>query len=105
MSDLAARIRVSALFDGRLQKDLQEFRPTHVISLLDPSLGAHAFPTFASDTVFIQRAFIGDWIERERQGKEARLLVLPCRRRPQHRRRVRGTGNATHAGPGAGRLR
>jgi predicted protein tyrosine phosphatase len=97
MSGLAARIRVSALFNGRLQKDLQDFRPTHVISLLDPTLAAHALPTFASDTVFIQRAFfdgdappsdapnevvvreliafIGDWIARERNGHEARLLV------------------------------
>jgi predicted protein tyrosine phosphatase len=97
MSGLASRIRVSALFNGRLQKDLQDFRPTHVISLLDPTLAAGAIPIFASDTASIQRAFfdierpqsdgpneaivreliafIGDWVDCERGGRTGRLLV------------------------------
>ncbi len=90
-------IKVSALFNGRLQRDLQAFQPTHVISLLDPTLAADAIPTFGGETVFIQRSFfdvetpqsgapneavvseligfIGDWVDRKRRDEAARLLV------------------------------
>jgi predicted protein tyrosine phosphatase len=92
-----AGLKVSALFKGRLQSDLQDFRPTHVISLLDPTLAADAIPRFAGDTAFIQRAFfdreaplsegpnaatvreligfIDGWVDCGRCGREARLLV------------------------------
>lgn len=51
------QIRVSALFDGRLARDLTAFAPTHVVSLLDPSLAAERRPVFAPGPQVFQRSF------------------------------------------------
>lgn len=50
-------IRVSALHDGRLARDLAAYRPTHVVSLLDPSLATDRIPSFGEDIRVFQRAF------------------------------------------------
>jgi predicted protein tyrosine phosphatase len=50
-------IRVSAMFDGRLGRDLTAFAPTHVVSLLDPTLAPERRPVFASGPKVFQRSF------------------------------------------------
>ena len=50
-------IRVSAMFDGRLARDLAAFAPTHVVSLLDPSLAPERRPRFSPGPKVFQRAF------------------------------------------------
>lgn len=50
-------IRVSALHDGRLARDLAAYRPTHVISLFDPSLASEKVPSFDENIRVFQRAF------------------------------------------------
>jgi predicted protein tyrosine phosphatase len=51
------QIRVSAMFDNRLARDLTAFAPTHVVSLLDPSLAAERRPVFALGPQVFQRSF------------------------------------------------
>ena len=50
-------IRVSAMFDGRLGRDLADFAPTHVVSLLDPTLAPERRPVFAEGPRVFQRSF------------------------------------------------
>lgn len=50
-------IRVSALHDGRLARDLAVYRPTHVVSLLDPGLAPEKVPSFDDSAKVFQRAF------------------------------------------------
>lgn len=51
------QIRVSALHDGRLIRDLADYRPTHIVSLLDPSLAPEKVPRFGEAVSVFQRAF------------------------------------------------
>jgi 8-oxo-dGTP diphosphatase len=90
-------IRVSALFRGRLQSDLIEFRPTHVISLLDPSLQPEQIPKFPFNLRVLQLqffdgdnptelppdettvaqiiGFLSEWVEGLHRNDNPRLLV------------------------------
>jgi predicted protein tyrosine phosphatase len=90
-------VRVSALFRSRVRKDLREFRPTHVVSLVDPMAsldivqealdGARHVqgrffdgdaPTGTPIEVGVLRrllSFTGEWAEDVRLEKRARLLV------------------------------
>jgi 8-oxo-dGTP diphosphatase len=94
---IASSIRVSALFRGRLQRDLVEFRPTHVVSLLDPSIATHRIPAFTPSIQVLERrfsdgddpkshplteatvcdivSFAADWVDLRANNEEARLLV------------------------------
>ncbi len=89
-------LRVSALFAGRVHLDVGEFRPTHVVSLLDPSIDLSKVPSFGGASS-LQRQFndgdapsasplteeimreLIDYIERWaallRSGETARMLV------------------------------
>jgi predicted protein tyrosine phosphatase len=50
-------VRVSALHEDRLARDLADLRPTHVVSLVDPSLEAHRRPRFAPEVRSFRRSF------------------------------------------------
>ena len=93
----APPLRVSALFRDRLSADVTEFRPTHVVSLLDPALPPARIPTFPVGTRVLQRQFfdgdfpselppneavvreildfLADWLESHRGDQDARLLI------------------------------
>lgn len=95
--DQAGNIRVSALFRLRLAADLEAFRPTHVVSLVDPTLPDSMLPRLPSGTASIlSRFFDGDsptshppdrsalemlveftggWARQRQSGIPARLLV------------------------------
>jgi len=66
-------IRVSALHDGRLARDLAAYRPTHVVSLFDPSLAAEKIPSFGGDIRVFQRAFF-DVEDSSAEGPIARVV-------------------------------
>lgn len=92
----AEALRVSALFAGRVQADMADYRPTHIVSLLDPAIDPAKVPDFG-ETRALQRRFndgdtptefpltmdlmqeivefLEDWSDRLGAGKEARLLV------------------------------
>lgn len=67
------QIRVSALFDGRLARDMTAFAPTHVVSLLDPSLAVERRPVFAPGPQVFQRSFFD--VEDETADGPARGVV------------------------------
>lgn len=50
-------VRVSALFGGRLARDIADFAPTHVVSLIDPDLAAHRRPVLPTGVALLQRSF------------------------------------------------
>ena len=112
-------IRVSALQDGRLARDLESFRPTHVVSLLDLRLPDHRAPTFTDDFWIFQRrfddveddrsagpvhqviadliAFLRDWVP---SAQDARLLCH-CHMGASRSTAAAYIATALHAGPGA----
>lgn len=53
-------LRVSALFGSRIQKDLIDYRPTHVISLLDPAINPAKVPSFGRIKALQRRFNDGD---------------------------------------------
>jgi len=89
-------LRVSALYGGRVSADLQAFRPTHVVSLLDPALDAAKIPNFGPIATMQRQfpdldtpgaallssqafgdivAFVSGWAAARQRGENARLLV------------------------------
>lgn len=112
-------IRVSALQDGRLGRDLESFRPTHVVSLLDLKLPSHRSPTFGGDFQVFQRRFndvedatadgpvhhaiadlidfLGDWVS----GAEDSRLLCHCHMGASRSTAAAYIATALHAGPGA----
>lgn len=50
-------VRVSALYKGRLARDIDDFAPTHIVSLIDPDLEEHRRPLLPGDAAVIQRPF------------------------------------------------
>jgi len=50
-------LRVSALYGGRLGRDIDDFAPTHIVSLIDPDLEAHRRPVLPAHAAVIQRPF------------------------------------------------
>lgn len=89
-------LRVSALYRGRVREDLELFRPTHVVSLLDPALAPEKIPNFGAipamqrqfydlDTPGVHVLssqmlgeiveFVSGWAAARQRGEEARLLV------------------------------
>lgn len=90
-------VRVSALFGGRLARDIADFAPTDVVSLIDPDLAEARRPQFSDYVRIVQRpffdvdtpaelaanagtirsliAFLSDWTARAASGEAARLLV------------------------------
>ncbi len=92
----AQTLRVSALFAGRIHADVIDYRPTHVVSLLDPAIDPAKVPSFAGTRTLQRRfndgdapaefpltpalmaeivEFLRDWHDRLRSGEAARLLV------------------------------
>jgi predicted protein tyrosine phosphatase len=89
-------LRVSALYRGRLSADLEAFRPTHIVSLLDPALDTAKIPSFGHITT-MQRQFpdldtpgaallssetfgeiidfVSGWAAARQRGEDTRLLV------------------------------
>lgn len=51
------QLRVSALFGGRLARDIDAFAPTHIVSLIDPDLEHHRRPSLPAGVKAIQRPF------------------------------------------------
>ena len=96
LSEPERYVRVSALYEGRVYADFHEFRPTHIISLLDPAIERAKIPSFP-DALLLQRyfndgdkpseypltpdlmleivAFLRDWFTLLQRGAEPRLLV------------------------------
>ncbi|MBN9243774.1 MAG: protein tyrosine phosphatase [Mesorhizobium sp.] len=89
-------LRVSALFAGRVHADVADYRPTHVVSLLDPAIDPAKVPAFGETRTLQRRfndgdaptafplttdlmreivGFLEDWSERLKAGGDARLLV------------------------------
>lgn len=90
-------LRVSALYAGRLGRDLAAFAPTHIVSLIDPDLEPHRRPVLPpgarivqrpfwdverpkersadADTVAALLAFLSDWRDRHAAAEPTRLLV------------------------------
>jgi predicted protein tyrosine phosphatase len=66
-------IRVSAMFDGRLARDMAAFAPTHVVSLLDPSLAPERRPVFEDGPKVFQRSFFD--VEDETQEGPQHIVV------------------------------
>lgn len=56
-SDLWPPLRVSALFSGRLGRDIANWAPTDIVSLIDPDLEAERRPIFPNGVRVIQRPF------------------------------------------------
>lgn len=50
-------VRVSSLYAGRLGRDLAAWRPTHIVSLIDPDLEDHRRPVLPPGVAAIQRPF------------------------------------------------
>jgi predicted protein tyrosine phosphatase len=67
------QIRVSAMFDGRLARDLSAFAPTHVVSLLDPTLAEARRPVFAQGPQVFQRSFF-DVEDEARDGPQHAVI-------------------------------
>jgi predicted protein tyrosine phosphatase len=92
----AQALRVSALFAGRVQADIIDFRPTHIVSLLDPAADQARIPSFG-DARALQRhfndgdmptefpltpklmleiiEFLHDWSDQLKAGETPRLLI------------------------------
>lgn len=60
-------VLVSALSQGRLTTDIERFRPTHVLSLLDPGRPAPEIPGFAPGERWETLRF-ADSLVAEREG-------------------------------------
>jgi len=97
-NDVSARgfLLVSALYGGRVGADLKTFHPTHIVSLLDPTLDTAKIPSFGSiptmqrqfDDLHTPGAhvlstqtlaeiveFVSGWADLRRRSEDARLLV------------------------------
>ncbi|MGE0283101.1 MAG: protein tyrosine phosphatase [Rhizobiaceae bacterium] len=89
-------LRVSALYRGRVSADLETFRPTHIVSLLDPALDQAKIPSFGAVTTMQRKfpdldtpgaallssqmfgeivEFVSGWAAARQRGEDARLLV------------------------------
>ena len=112
-------VRVSKLHGGRLARDLAEHQPTHVISLLDPSLAPEKVPAFDPRIRAFQRSFfdvedetsdgpahravadllefLEGWVP---DAQDARLLSH-CHMGASRSTAAAYLAFATHAGPGA----
>ncbi len=66
-------IRVSKLHDGRLGRDVAALRPTHIVSLLDPSLAPEKVPLFEPGPQTFQRSFFD--VEDETASGPVRKVV------------------------------
>lgn len=87
---------MSALFRGRVLEDVTSFRPTHIVSLIDPSIDDAKVPKFNDAEIFQRKfydldaphpspltladvseivEFVGAWAQQRKRGEDARLLV------------------------------
>jgi len=93
---IASFLRVSALYRGRVSADLETFNPTHIVSLINPTLDRAKIPSFGA-TPALQRQFhdldtpgaallsseafgeivefVAGWATARQRGEDARLLV------------------------------
>lgn len=98
----APAIRVSALQEGRLARDIADFRPTHVVSLLDPSLAAHRIPSFPDEICSFQRAFY-DVEDAQTDGPVAQVVSELVAFLTDWSRNAAGSRLITHCHMGASR--
>lgn len=60
------QLRVSKLHDGRLARDIADFAPTHIVSLIDPIIADDRRPVFPAGAAVLQQPF---W-DVDRPGKQ-----------------------------------